>query len=145
MNIDLYQNYSQPNKLYKNLSYISRLTGNLREESSAINPSILIQYDGFITANYCYIPEFNRYYFITNITSVRNNLWRIDCKVDVLQTYNSYISSNDCVLARSEYYYNLYLHDNDLPIYEDTFTSTEIFPNDNFNTWKNILILGGSK
>lgn len=44
-----------------------------------------------INANYCYIPEFNRYYFITSIVYDRAKRATFACHVDVLKTYQSRI------------------------------------------------------
>lgn len=65
------------------------LNGQLTGECDLLNPSILIDYDNVFSWNYCFIPSFNRYYFISKITSVRKGLWRIDLHVDVLYTFES--------------------------------------------------------
>lgn len=60
----------------------------------AVNPS---------TYNYCYISEFGRYYFINNITSVRNGLWKIDCSVDVLMSYKTSILNLNVIVSDLSY------------------------------------------
>ena len=79
MNIVLYANVSEINAVNKNITELITLTGTLREQSSIIDPVITISdIDNYVgQMNYAYIPEFNRYYFITNVESVRNNLWKI--------------------------------------------------------------------
>ena len=69
------------------LTQVAQLTGNLREPSDLINPSITIEYSGLPGTNYAYISGFGRYYFITNITSIATNLWRLDMHEDVLMTF----------------------------------------------------------
>ena len=60
----------------------------LKQDTNRLNPSILIYSDlSLEIMNYCYIDEFNRYYFIDKIEQVRKNLYRIHCKVDVLESY----------------------------------------------------------
>ena len=60
----------------------------LKQDMNRLNPSILIYSDlSLEIMNYCYIDEFNRYYFIDKIEQVRKNLYRIHCKVDVLESY----------------------------------------------------------
>ena len=51
------------------------INGTLREESSVINPSITFNIDNFDLQNYnyAYIKEFNRYYFIKDITYIIGN------------------------------------------------------------------------
>lgn len=124
MTIVFYNNTSPVNKIGKSLTVTSTLTGELREECDLINPSILINSQTVPTGNYAHIEAFGRYYFVTKITSVRNGVWRIDLHVDVLETYASRIKANSPVLERSEYLYNLYLPDNQLPITGDNFNLT---------------------
>lgn len=98
MNIVLYVNSSEKNSINKSLVSASTLTGTLRGESSIINPSFMIETTNPSGYNYCYIAEFGRYYFITDITSVRNNIWRIDCSVDVLMSFKNHILNLDVVV-----------------------------------------------
>lgn len=60
----------------------------LKQDTNRLNPTILIYSDlSLEIMNYCYIDEFSRYYFIDKIEQVRKNLYRIHCKVDVLESY----------------------------------------------------------
>lgn len=60
----------------------------LKQDTNRLNPTILIYSDlSLEIMNYCYIDEFNRYYFIDKIEQVRKNLYRIHCKIDVLESY----------------------------------------------------------
>jgi len=104
MNITLYKNKSEPNRLRKDLTGEIALDGTLRDGSSVINPVILIQRTGQTLSRYNYlkINEFNRYYFIDDITVVRNNLWQIKCSVDVLYTYRSAILDTNVILSDSQ-------------------------------------------
>lgn len=101
MDIELYVTGSEVNSLRKTLQNNLTLTGALRGESSVTTPSFLIEHTNPSQYNYCFIPEFNRYYYITDITSVRTNIWRIDCSVDVLMTYQAQILALEVVLENS--------------------------------------------
>ena len=60
----------------------------LKQDTNRLNPELLIYSDlSLEIMNYCYIDEFNRYYFIDKIEQVRKNLYRVHCKVDVLESY----------------------------------------------------------
>lgn len=89
MNLILYKMTCEQIRVNKTsyLTQVTQLTGNLREPSDLINPSITIEYSGLPLANYAYISGFGRYYFITNITSIATNLWRLDMHEDVLMTF----------------------------------------------------------
>ena len=91
MEIVLYITGSEPNALYKTLQNGVTLLGSLRGESSVVNPNILVEIDNPSQYNYCFIPEFNRYYFISDMVSVRTNLWRLQCVVDVLMSFQEQI------------------------------------------------------
>ena len=102
MKITLYTNNSEKNKLEKNLANAKEFSGNLREESSIVNPSILIQTENPSSFNYAYIPEFKRYYFITDAISVRTNIWRISLHCDVLMSFKDSIKSTSIILSDTE-------------------------------------------
>ena len=116
--VNLYQCTSEPERVDKTsyLTSIGTCLGALREECSIIRPSIIVQFeDGVPFANYIYIPIFERYYYITNITSIRQKLWRLECEVDVLFTYKNGINALNALIARQEFDYNNELIDNQLP------------------------------
>lgn len=92
MQITFYANNSEYNRINKVLTSAETLEGTLRESSNVVNPSITVQAgSGIVTYNYCYIPEFKRYYFIDEITSIRNGLWNVKLKVDVLMSFKDQI------------------------------------------------------
>lgn len=99
MEIVLYVTGSEKHAIYKNLQNGIEFIGSLRGESSVINPVVLIEMENPSQYNYCFIPEFNRYYFITDITSVRTGLWRISCSVDVLMSFQSQILNLDVIVV----------------------------------------------
>ena len=102
MKIEFYKNSSEKNKIGKFLSSVLTLNGNLRDECSITSPSILVEATSLVDYNYCYIPEFKRYYFISDITSVRNNLWRVSLKCDVLESFKSDILNLSCIVDKQQ-------------------------------------------
>lgn len=102
MDLILYVNNSEKNKLDKSLSSELKLTGKLREQSSVVNPSIMIQTTNPSSYNYAYIPEFKRYYFITDMVSVRTGLWEISMHVDVLMSFKDTIKGTQVILSDTE-------------------------------------------
>lgn len=142
--IIFYNMKSEKNKIGKTKEELFTLQGVLREETSIINPSITIETDIVPIANYIYIPIFNRYYFITDITSIRNKLWKIECHVDVLDSYEAQIKSLNGIISRQENLYNLYLKDDKLQVKSDTFTLDNRIGNASFQrmggAYDNILI-----
>lgn len=131
MIIEIYKNLSESNVVHKKLELLASANGTLRNSTSVLDPSIVFEdnSNGFTLANYLYIPDFNRYYFITNITSVRNGLWQIDCHVDVLMSWKNYFMNLSAIVARQENLYNLYLNDDKFLVNSNRQYVTKAFPN----------------
>lgn len=145
MNIVLYRNVSENNAVNKNLTELTTLSGTLREQSSIIDPVItMTDIDEHISSmNYAYIPQFNRYYFITNIESVKNGLWRVSFHVDVLFTYREQIKSNHAIIERNEVEYDLKLNDGLFKTQQNPRIAQFPFPS-GFNTWNYVLAIAGN-
>lgn len=113
MEITLYKTSEENNKIDKTLSEPYNMSGSLRNESSVIRPSILIEIENPTKYNYMYIPDFGRYYFIKEMTAVRTNLWRLDCEVDVLKSYANEIKTLTVIIDKNKDYSrtNQYLDD----------------------------------
>ena len=102
MNVTLCNNSSERNEINKSISIGYTFACTLRAETSVSDPAILLEYDGNLSQyNYCHIPDFQRYYYILDISSVRNNLWQIRCHVDVLMSFKNAILSSDAILEES--------------------------------------------
>lgn len=99
MNILLYKTTNANNDLNKTISDKVELVGALREASSIIAPSILIQSNP-IGYNYAYIPEFGRYYYIKNITAFRKGAYIVDLKCDVLMSFREEILHMSGIVSR---------------------------------------------
>lgn len=112
--IVFYYNTSEVNAVSKHINQtgIAR-NGVLREESSVIDPVVIVDAPAnvVINSNYAQIAQFNRHYFITNVESVNNGLWRVSMHVDVLYTYRNQIRNNSAIIERNENDYDLKLND----------------------------------
>lgn len=113
--LDLYKMTGERNIVDKTdvLTIVGTLVGTLREASSIISPIITIEYDEVPNFNYVYIPNFNRYYYVTEITNIRNKLWNIALRVDVLMSFKEEIRSQSCIVARNEFDFNPLVEDNE--------------------------------
>lgn len=101
MTIVFYNNYSEKNVINKIIDSLTALTltGELRQSTSIKTPVIMIESDvSIIGFNYCYITEFSRYYFITDIKSVRNGLWEVSMRVDVLMSFKDDILASEAII-----------------------------------------------
>lgn len=86
MNIVAYNNSSDPRIISKSVTQVTEFVGTLRNETEVVNPVILVE-GAIPTFNYCFIAAFNRYYFVTDIKTVRNNVYEIHLKSDVLMSF----------------------------------------------------------
>lgn len=135
MKLTLYKYSGELNKIDKSnrLVKLIDLQGFFREETSITRPSIVIEYGGslnyikaedkyvlanglrltgaklndvIVECNYAYIEELHRYYYVKEIKSVNNRMWRIDLLTDVLMTYKDKILDSYCVIERQENEYD---------------------------------------
>ena len=100
MEIKLYKTSSPRKKLVKDLTDGITLTGTLRGQSSVMSPSLQIQDIAVIGYNYCYIPDFGRYYYINGINALRANLFELSLGIDVLMTYSEAIRNNAAIIDK---------------------------------------------
>lgn len=136
MLISLYRTSYPPNKISKVFVSQTNVNGNLlnkHDNKYLITPSFAIRLDApsdyIFSFTHLYISEFKRYYFIKNVEMLQNNVFKIDCFIDVLQTYSSVIKqanadvifSNDCNLNFS----NTTISKNLFPIIEQKNFSRE--------------------
>ena len=144
MNITIQRNESDDRVFNKTITTIANLSGYLRDDSSVIDPVIMVEGDisTLSAANYMTITEFGRKYFITNMESVRNNLVRVTGHVDVLTTYKNAILANTGIIRRQENLWNLYLDDGSFKVYNNPIILTRAFPS-GFNTKSFILAVAG--
>ena len=71
------------------------------DDTSIMTPTLkLSEFSSVRNLNYCYINNFNRYYFITDIRSYQN-FWYVSCVCDVLATYKTTIGTSSHYVLRS--------------------------------------------
>lgn len=77
-------------------------TGSLTNESGVLNPTVIMDFgNAYPGYNYAYITEFNRYYWVNEMTAVGGALWRVSMSVDVLATYKTNIGNAHKYILRS--------------------------------------------
>lgn len=143
--IKLQINNSERERLSKDITDISTVSGVLKEETSIIDPVIKIECDlsDFVNCNYMTIPAFGRSYFVNNIRSIRNGLVEFACHVDVLSSFARQIRRNTAIIKKQENEWNLYLNDGTFKVYQNPKVLTKAFPS-GFTTQEFVLAVAGS-
>ena len=80
--------------------------------------------------NYCYCPNLERYYFITDITFTRQGLVELNCSVDPLMSFKEDILASTQLITRQENKIQKYIPDQSLPIHSQVKTQITQFGTD---------------
>lgn len=142
--IKLEKNNSEANRVTKDVSFIVTLTGELKTETSIIDPVFVVEYplEHLTNCNYVTIPAFGRSYFVNNIRSIRTGLVELTCHVDVLSSFAEEIKANKAIVRRQESQWNLYINDGTFRVYQNPNVLTKAFPS-GFDTQEFVLAIAG--
>ena len=107
----LYINSSDERYVNKSLSNIGEYTIVFKSDENSIRPTLKIS-DSNIpeTANYVYLSELNRYFYIRNKRYSKQCIY-LECELDPLMSFRSQLGSMEAIISRNERLYNLYLSD----------------------------------
>lgn len=143
--IVLQQNTSEDNRLDKSLTDLYSLEGVLKDGSSIITPSVLVEASpsSLAVCNYATITAFGRRYYITNISAYRGNLTQLDMKCDVLTSWATEIRACEGIVYKQQNLWNLYLDDGTFKCYQNPMMGSFQFPG-GFNSLNYILAVAGN-
>lgn len=105
MTINLYSTGDNPKTVSKTLSAISNVQGRATQPCNILHPELILSGDSTvnaINANYVYIPDFGRYYFIKDHTTDTAARIILSCEVDPLMSWASGIRASRQLVTRSE-------------------------------------------
>ena len=87
--------------------------GKLMFDQDMLTPKFVLEADT-LAYNYCYIPDFGRFYYVTKQLIKTGSLTEIHLQCDVLQSWKTQILSNEAVIERSadNDNVNMYFSDN---------------------------------
>ena len=100
MNCILYNNQSQENKLNKVLTNKGTRTIIFLDSVDFLHPRITVKSLPTET-NYVYIESLGRYYFISDIKNLKNELFELNLRCDVLMTYKQDIEESQAIITES--------------------------------------------
>jgi len=96
-NLTIYTNKSNQNVINKRIDLVSELKCTFRDDIDILNPVLLVK--NYTGGNYCYVSDFERYYYIDDVRILKGGVYQLFCSVDVLKSY-----AGDLEIA--EYYSN---------------------------------------
>lgn len=107
----LYVNISDDRYVNKTINNIGEYTIVFKSDEDSIRPTLKIS-DSNIpeTANYVYLSELNRYYYIRKKRFSKQCIY-LECELDPLMSFRSQLGSMEAIISRNERLYNLYLND----------------------------------
>ena len=110
MTVTYWNNFSKRKNSTKQPTTGTDVTVKLKEDCSIINP-VFESATMPATANYIYVSEWGRYYFVTNVTYISYTTKSFSCEVDVLASFKSQIGSTVAHIAYSSTGYDKYIVD----------------------------------
>lgn len=109
--VNLYSFSKRENSTKRPTSGATSYSCTLIDDTSLMNPIFKLEIGSNpIGKNYCYVQDFDRYYFISNIRSYQN-FWYIECKCDVLASYRNTIGAQTHYVLRAASDYDEYITD----------------------------------
>lgn len=128
MQIDIYENTSPSNYLYKNLTKLATVNGIVKtsDSYSEMNPTFVLSVSIPEKANY--IKVRGKAYFIQDIEHISNGLTKISCKTDVLESFQSDILNSTLRVTRAGDG-NSFITDGQATVYPATSPGIIQFPN----------------
>lgn len=147
MQINLYRNLSENNKIGKQLNQIAIIQAYLKEQTSALDIILEIQQSENIlnNVNYIYIPFLGRYYFVVDKDIVTNGICRLLCHTDVLESFKTDIKALQIIADKAEQTdkIDLFIDDNSFVTENRLVNDIYNFPNGFNNNGEYILITVG--
>ena len=87
MLLKLYNTNSETNRINKVLTDETEFNVKFKDQSSVINPVLLLKSETYLNFNYAYIPKFNRYYFVDDVSVFPNKIYLLSLRCDVLTSF----------------------------------------------------------
>ena len=102
MKVEFYHTADNANTVNKTLQPIKTVDIIFRLAVNESTPFIIMNKDNLTGSNYVHIPNFNRYYFISNVENYTANLVRINLVTDLLMTYKDDILNRPVLITATE-------------------------------------------
>lgn len=128
--IKLYKCKSDPREVSKTIESEASYNFTPRGAFNVSGGSVRIQTDTNLSEyNYAYIEDFGRYYYLTEPTAERADLWSFSLRTDVLMSFGAGIRALTGTVDRQEHLRNGYLQDAQYQAKQYRQITTKAFPN----------------
>lgn len=101
-----------------------KIEGDTFFNQSILSPVFIVPATEVYTYNYAYVPILHRYYYITDIVALENNMLEIHMQVDPLQSFKTQIKACKAICARSEWRNNYLINDGAMMVKQPQQVST---------------------
>lgn len=103
------------NKTYTSAASVS---AEVWGDCSRENPTLLLDYNASVlTANYAYISDFGRYYYVKDVVITEGHKMKVSLAVDALKSYEQTILKTNFFIRRSEAKCNWSIADELCPVF----------------------------
>jgi len=113
MQITIYTGFSKRRNSTKQPTGGSDINCHLKDDTSIMSPVFELEGNNF---SITYVKWDDRYYFVDDITSIRNNAIALSCSIDALATFKTAIGSYNCFIERASSQRDQYIIDNAISI-----------------------------
>lgn len=144
MIVNLYATSDRRDKIYKSLSTVGDIDIKLKSSTNFMSPVFTvssINMAALTSSNYCYIPDFKRYYFINDWVSINKDIIEVHCDVDVLYTYRDAIGDCEGIMERSQGNGEPYINDDMLLEKASKNIRTVVFSNPDASAYTNVSLI----
>lgn len=102
MLVNFYTTTDNANTVNKTLSLDKTLNIVFRQAVNEQTPVIIMNKNNLSNSNYVQIPDFKRYYFISDVDNVTSTLVRLQLTTDLLMTYQTIILNSQVQITATE-------------------------------------------
>lgn len=146
MFVNFYTSVDDHRKVNKTLTSINSADVVLKNDTSMLNPVIILKKESYdFNANYFYVGEFGRFYFVNDVKALTGQMVAVSGEVDVLMSFSNAINNLSTMIDRQENLTNGYIADREMPVRVDKSVTINKFSGKFSDTNYNYLTVGGGQ
>ena len=145
VNIVFYNNASKDLVVDKVLTPVLSTQGDFRATVDALRPTVMVEGAIPANANYAYIADFGRFYYVTDRNYITKDLCNLSLYTDVRKSFATQLANAKGIVQRNTEIYDMYLNDPKVPVGAHKALAVKKFGSTPFSGGKcvAILVMGG--